>query len=799
MRFITSVILLILAPVFAQGRELFVLRADFVANPDSVGIIRFDPETGTESQFASFLYRGGGPWGGTLKLTSTFDRIIAQGNAFYEFDLSSGQLLRRYPALAPPYEGWSFHGVAIDEPAAESLGIERGSYGAPICTQYGGICAPREAFPGYTHRTNVTDHHIFLARGFEPSDSSLRLINQFPMLRNTSVQNRRLPAFDARRKGFWFWLVDRESDYTTVERLTFAAVESGVFEDEVIFTERRPAGDLSGDHTTFSFTYDAGRDEFFRIVQYPNSYVRELVGWRLTGETTIHKRVPAAYWLDSVTSIPDEHPRVHTQLLPAIGDTPGANRTYWQSDAWFFNPSSEPMTVRMRRVWRPDVSREVTIGPKATVKISGILGEFGGGASRDGIPIDALVIDSPYREGAQLSVYSRTFTPSPNGGTYGQAIPALPSTVGYTNHFAVTTISQDMSETESAFLFDKRDPKRFRHNMGVVNPSEVPINLRLRYGVISANPLPDSVADLEKFVTVPPNSVRQFSIEGLFPSHVTEQVPPRVWVSADRPAVVWLSIIDNRTGDASFVPFTQYAIEVADSKDRLAFPAVANTPGANGTYWRTDVTALVSNRVALGEPQRPHAAFYPAPGAPCSAQQMRLTPTPGFPDGALWSQFWYTTFADVASQVCPGMQGIRGALEIATGSWMSGYSRTYTTDSDGGTYGEILPLYPPRGWPVRHFPVELSTQTRVNLGLYNGSDEPSKIELRLYTSKGEERATRTIDLGARDWQQLSLRELLGNDLADGVYGLSVITIEGVGAWPYVSTVDNVTGDPTNWW
>jgi hypothetical protein len=37
------------------------------------------------------------------------------------------------------------------------------------------------------------------------------------------------------------------------------------------------------------------------------------------------------------------------------------------------------------------------------------------------------------------------------------------------------------------------------------------------------------------------------------------------------------------------------------------------------------------------------------------------------------------------------------------------------------------------------------------------------------------------------------------EIPNGIYGLSVVPLDGTGCWPYVSLVDNVTGDPTNWW
>jgi len=131
---------------------------------------------------------------------------------------------------------------------------------------------------------------------------------------------------------------------------------------------------------------------------------------------------------------------------------------------------------------------------------------------------------------------------------------------------------------------------------------------------------------------------------------------------------------------------------------------------------------------------------------------------------------------------------------------MSMVSRTYTTREDGGTYGDILPLYPPHGWPVRHFAgIELNDNFRVNVGLYNGADEESRIALRLYDEDGLLAVEKIVTLESRQSFQSNLREMLGGNLKDGIYGLSFVTLNGPGCWPYISTVDNVTGDPTNWW
>ncbi|HYS55799.1 MAG TPA: hypothetical protein VER58_18725 [Thermoanaerobaculia bacterium] len=785
------VLLLFARPLFGSEPHLYLLRTA----PDwRQGIVRFDPETGSEARFADFIYSAyfGGADGG-LQLTALADRIIAEGAAYYEFDASSGQLLRRYPALAAGYDNWAFHGVAVDTLPARKLGIPSGYYGSPICPPSGSadppiLCSVPAPFPRYSSHTNLTEQNVFLRRGLDPGDTTLSVAKIFSLdSAGGSPWVLRLAALDAARGQFWFWL------QLGAGRLTLAPVANGNIGDEIV-VRVDPAG-----RSALGFSYDSSRDVFFLPFLYGTGNLEQrLARQTIAGLEEILKRAPENGSFDSVTLPSSSDPELYTQLLPAVADTPGANGTYWRSDAWLFNPSDAPMDVMLRRVSRPAVVKRLTLIARASVKIANILRELGGGVSGDGAATDAVVIESPFRTHTQLSVYSRTYTASADGGTYGQAIPAVPALVGYSNHVAPTTAARSLADTLPAFILDKRDPQQYRHNIGIVNTSDDPLSIRLRFAIVSLLPVSDP--DREKILTIPPHTLRQYTIEALFPREVIESLPPYIVVMGDRPAALWLSMVDNKSGDASFIPFTYYGVEAAPDA-RLAFPAVAHTRGANGTFWRTDGYGVFWVRATGGQPQAPEVNFYSA-GAPCAAgtATQMLAPSPGLSGHDDWLQFWKTTFADVAHQVCPSSEQVSGALEVRTGSWMTMVSRTYTTREDGGTYGDILPLYPPRGWPTRHFAgIELSDGFRVNVGLYNGSDSPSRIVARLYDENGGVAAEKIIALEPRASRQSSLRQFFDADLQNGIYGLSFLTLEGAGCWPYVSTVDNITGDPTNWW
>lgn len=782
----------------AADRSVFVLRT----GPSSEqGIVRFDPEAGTESRFGDFLFRlGFGPYG-EFSLTAVADRIIAQGVDYYEFDAGSGQLLRRYPALAAPYDhNWGFHGVAVDPPMAARLGIPAGYYGVPACPEGPSgpsACGGTVPFPGYAAWRNYAEQHVLLRRGFDPADSSLTLVKLFsPDAAGGSWNAERMTAIDPERRQFSFWLQGTIAGTSNgLLRLSTAPIVDGTIGDETfVHEEIGPPSNLNRRRSATAFTFDAATDSFLLADDWGAEFQQRITRRSAGGTEQVLTTVRDGYRIHAMTSLSPIEPELYTQLLPAVGDAPGANATYWRSDAWLFNPSDAEMAVALHRVSRPDLVMRLTLAPRQSTKIENVLRALSGGPAGDGVPTDAVLVESSYRAGAQLSVYSRTWTPAPSGGSYGQAVPAVPSAVGYSNH---GTRSFAVSDTPSVFVLDKRDPGQFRHNVGVVNTSNEAITVRLLYAVAASDP---ADPNLERVLIVPPHSMRQYGIESLFPANVVETRPPMISVTASQPAAMWLSMVDNRTGDASFIPFTHYGLEVAPSS-RLSLPAVAYAPGANGTFWRTDMYGIFAN-AALGAPvQSPETTFRPATGdCTGTTPQFRLSPTPGAPNISHWGPYWFHTFADVARQACGGSSSVSGALDVRTGSWMSAVSRTYTTRADGGTYGEILPLYPPLGWPARHFSgIEVNERSRVNSGFYNGSDAATRLELRLYAAAGELIASTFIDLAPRQSLQLPVGQLFGIEIPQGLYGLSVLPLDGAGTWPYVSTVDNVTGDPTNWW
>jgi len=102
---------------------------------------------------------------------------------------------------------------------------------------------------------------------------------------------------------------------------------------------------------------------------------------------------------------------------------------------------------------------------------------------------------------------------------------------------------------------------------------------------------------------------------------------------------------------------------------------------------------------------------------------------------------------------------------------------------------------------VQHFSgIDVGSRFRINVGLYNGSNVTTTNRLSLYNASGTLVAQRDVDLASHASLQAPLASLMNiANLPAGIYGLSVIPNGDGRSWAYVSLVDNISGDPTNFW
>ncbi len=814
------------------------------------GIWRFLPDSGTYSRIGTFYFNADGfsipsGTGDGAFLTAVEDRLLVETwPSFMEIDPVTGRIVRRYPPLDDlSHHGWTVIGPAPSAAEASDLGLARGIYGLQLCQP--GLAGSREVLwpcgdPVYRAPMPLSTDDTVGRRSLDPGDLRLWEFSDLDVEPDRADYCRRgwCTTFDPRRGGLWY---ARTS-------LFFVPIRGGVLDPTAAYVQPWPTSLELGDSRRAWFYYlDPVTDHFFTVIT-ENAVDRfleldhELDVVATLGTYNILYPDRGDAMPRTLTRLPATPPESYTQTVPIVVRAPGRGGTYWSSDLFLYNPSATSTVVTVRRVAAPGARPlSVVLPGHGSWFVRDALAWAGGGVSGDGVTHDALVLESPYRWGEQVVASARVSTPSSEpseraaGGTMGQAVVAVPGTVGYSNHYQRIHGADREAFTSSPaqLVLDTREPGRYRHNLGAVNDTSDPLEITLTWGsreVFSpwfCDGGYEPPAGTEKVVTVAPHSVQVVSVESLFDAAVREGCPAEVAVTADRAAILWFSMVDNVTGDGTFVPFTQMAL-TAGAETRHAIPAVAYLPGRRGTFWTTDLYGVVDDRQRRREgesesglPDQPRVWFHPSrPGSDCGAAAAGgellgtlsgEVPVPT-PPGWYAPRLWRTIFADPIHQLdpCADDDDVRGALEVRTGSWTSIYARTYTTRQDGGTFGEILPLYPERGWPVQHFAgIEIDPAFRVNLGLFNGDAEHAITHrLVLYAADGSPVAQREVVL--EPWASLvePLDAMLGlspGSLPTGIYGLTVLPLDDEAAgvqgrsWAFVSVVDNVTGDPTNWW
>ena len=127
---------------------------------------------------------------------------------------------------------------------------------------------------------------------------------------------------------------------------------------------------------------------------------------------------------------------------------------------------------------------------------------------------------------------SRVSTAGPLGGTSGNGVRSLPA---------------EALKPGEVVLPGVRMLDGFRTNVGVVTGDRwTDIEYRLRSD--------DGMQIAQRFLSVPPRTLRQLSIEQIFGSSVTVPDPiGTIVVSSDRPFLTYMTVIDGTSQDPVFV------------------------------------------------------------------------------------------------------------------------------------------------------------------------------------------------------------------------------------------------------
>lgn len=413
------------------------------------------------------------------------------------------------------------------------------------------------------------------------------------------------------------------------------------------------------------------------------------------------------------------------KTIAVVGHTPGANGTLFISDVRLFNRGNAPANAML--IFTPSsadgnatfAAIKVVVGPSQVMAL-------------DDIVQNAMLMPGSGNlaiVGAteQLIASSRTYTRGV-AGTFGQYVPSAEAGEAIGSGDPPLSIPQLENSTD------------YRSNFGFAEIGGSPGAVHVRYFDASGN-----VADEQTYGVAP------FSHGQTRVTASGQAVRAEVSVAGDARVLAYGSVVDNRSGDAVYIPAARI---------RRGFLPAIHAPGAFGTLWRTDVWLSNSSEIA----------------EPVAVDNVSTVSVPA--RGAI-------VLRDILRSDGQRVLLINGSPALLV------TSRTYTGSSDG-TFGQFVPATPAamrRGDAAATFiGVESSPAFRTNIGLMPASGEPATVRIIAYDAAGRELARR--ETAVEGLTQIPL--WIG--VVDGRVTVEVIDGRG-GVIPYASIIDNVSGDP----
>jgi PKD repeat protein len=434
-------------------------------------------------------------------------------------------------------------------------------------------------------------------------------------------------------------------------------------------------------------------------------------------------------------------------LVSVAAQTPGAGNTSWRTELNVFNAGSQSASISL--IYVPSgggnaITRSLVLGPKqARTYTNSLLDLFSIDNGAGALKLEAISAGGS----ADLRVTSRTFTTSPDG-TYGQAVPDVrPEALEQTLY--VTGITANES---------------YRTNIGLVNRDSAPVSVTLTL----YNTVGSTLAT--RNVTLAAGSFQQSGLAAYFP--VIEGGSYDVLtmkIAAASPSAVsgYASVVDNRTQDPIYIQAVP-----ASRGNTMIVPVVGRAPGANGTFWRSDVTLYNPSPAAMNVTFRYNGSE-------------QLVPVGGGDTLVL---------ADVLSRF--GQTAGSGALRL---SWTSAgpvvTSRTYTSVESGGTYGQSID--PVAAFGARMFVPGLrhDEDFRTNIGFVNGGSEAENVTITLLSPLGAELGRDTIELAPGEQVQFGVTAMFPTAVLESGFTLTAEGDANSQVFAYGSMVDNRSGDP----
>lgn len=434
-------------------------------------------------------------------------------------------------------------------------------------------------------------------------------------------------------------------------------------------------------------------------------------------------------------------------LVSVAAQTPGVNGTSWRTELSVFNAGAQGANVSL--LFLPSnggsvMSRSLFLAPRQSMTYANaLLDLFNMATGAGALAIEATSAGTT----ADLRVTSRTFTTGFTG-TYGQAVPDVHP--------------EDLERT--LYVTGIAASAAFRTNVGLVNRGGADVSTQLTLYNETGSVL------ASKSVVIPANSFQQSPLSAYFPAvdgGAYDVLTMRLSAASQDAVSAYASVVDNETQDPIYIQ----AVPAA-AGGLLTIPVVGRSPGANGTFWRSDVTLFnpSSNSVAL------------------SLRYNGATKTLFLGSGDT------QVLADIVSQY--GHSSGSGTLQVswstATGPVVT--SRTYTT-ANGGTYGQSID--PVTAFATRMFVPGLRNDAgyRSNVGFVNGGTEQEVVAVTLLSPSGTELARTNVTLSAGQQVQYGVTALFAGVSIPSGFTLVAEGDANARVFAYGSMVDNASGDP----
>ncbi len=459
--------------------------------------------------------------------------------------------------------------------------------------------------------------------------------------------------------------------------------------------------------------------------------------------------------------------QVRSIVVPVATHRAGANGTFYVTDARIVNPSTS--TADATLLFTPSgqdasaaISRSVQVVPGGTLRLDDVvLGTFGLADAFGKLEV---------RSASKVVVSARTYN---NGatGTFGQFEPGATSADAVVSGGAALHLPGLERSTD------------FRTNVGLVEIGGLAAVVQVR--------MLDDAGRVVGIKTFPLPAGGSLQVNDVFGAAgvagETTRARAEVTVLSGGAVVAYASVVDNRSGDAIFVPARLRPVD----NNSLVLPVAAKNAGANASFWRTDLTLFNTNPT---EPRTVSLAFLPAGADGSVAPRQSITLTAGES----------RTLADVVGNTFSTSGA--GAVWIETSPIGQGdviaSGRIYTVDGAGASYGQFVRA---RSASEASGPgvvqtlagAVATTDFRTNGGFVNASGTATTVSATLVDAAGGVAGTGSFVVAPYSLTLVGgiVAALRGNanPLTEGRIDFQGSAGSVLG---YISIVDNRTNDPT---